>query len=187
MSATEADAMMLRGVLDAFRRREPDAVRVLYREYGRQVYAVARRVLNRADLAEDAVQQTFLHAWRAADRIDVHRDPAPWLATIAKRVAIDIRRYEGRRPAGMLADAGPGRELGGAAPDPDALDAVWHVRRAIDELPSSLAEIVRLHHLDGLTHSEISEKLEIPVGTVKSRSYRAHRMLVARLRQFRNS
>ncbi|HUI49809.1 MAG TPA: sigma factor-like helix-turn-helix DNA-binding protein, partial [Acidimicrobiia bacterium] len=42
-------------------------------------------------------------------------------------------------------------------------------------------------HLDGLTHGEISEKLEIPVGTVKSRSYRAHRMLVARLRQFRNS
>src|SRR6476620_8652110 len=65
--------------LRAFRRREPDAVRELYREYGRLAYAVAYRVLGRDDLAEEAVQQTFVRAWQAADRLDVDRDPGPWL------------------------------------------------------------------------------------------------------------
>ena len=96
-------------VLEAFRRREPLAVRALYREYGRLVYAVTLRVLGRPDLAEEATQQTFVHAWQAADRIDVDRDPASWLATIAKRVAIDIYRREARRPASALDDVAPGR------------------------------------------------------------------------------
>jgi DNA-directed RNA polymerase specialized sigma24 family protein len=48
------------------------------------VYAVAHRVLGHHDLAEEAAQQTFVRAWQAADRIDVDRDPAPWLATIAQ-------------------------------------------------------------------------------------------------------
>src|SRR5262245_56062198 len=84
-------------VVAAFRRREPGAVRALYRLYGRLVYAIAHRTLGRADLADEATQQTFLQAWRAADRLDAHRDPAPWLATIARRAAVDIRRREARR------------------------------------------------------------------------------------------
>src|SRR5689334_14869328 len=94
-------------VLEAFQRRDPDAVRALYREYGKLVYAVAHRVLGRHDLAEDAVQQTFVRAWQASDRIDVDRDPAPWLATIAKRVAIDIHRSGARRPAVALTAVSP--------------------------------------------------------------------------------
>src|SRR5689334_24404459 len=86
-------------VLEAFQRREPDAVRAFYREYGRLVYTVAHRVLGRHDLAEDAVQQTFVRAWQASDRLDVERDPAAWLATIAKRVAIDMHRHNARRSA----------------------------------------------------------------------------------------
>ena len=162
-------------MLGAFQRREPQAVRALYREYGRLVYAVAYRVLGRHDLAEDATQQTFVRAWQAADRLDVDRDPAPWLATIAKRAAIDIHRREARRPASALDDvAADDGAVVTLPPELATLDAVWHVRRAIDALPPEEATIVRLQHLDGLTHAEISEKLEIPVGTVKSRSHRAH-------------
>src|SRR5882762_5397493 len=83
--------------LEAFRRRDENAVRAMYREYGNLVYAVAHHALGRHDLAEEAVQQTFVNAWRAADRFDVDRDPAPWLATIARRAAIDIYRRESRR------------------------------------------------------------------------------------------
>src|SRR6478609_6650618 len=91
-------------VVDGFRRRDPEAVRELYREYGRLVYAVALRVLGRRELAEDAVQQTFVNAWQAADRFDATRDPASWLATIARRSAIDIYRRERRRPVSPLAE-----------------------------------------------------------------------------------
>ena len=68
----------------------------------------------------------------------------------------------------------------------DTLDAVWRVRRAIDTLPVDEATIVRLQHLNGMTHNEISEKLGIAVGTVKSRSHRAHGKLVSLLGHLRS-
>ena len=173
-------------LLGAFRRREPQAVKTMYREYGRLVYAVAHRVLGRHDLAEDATQQTFVRAWQAADRIDVDRDPAPWLATIAKRTAIDLFRHEARRPANSLSEvAVHDRAVVTLPPEMGTLDVVWRVRQAIDELPSDEATIIRLQHLEGLTHVEISETLGIALGTVKSRSHRAHGKLAGMLGHLR--
>src|SRR3954470_10129434 len=90
--------------LEDFSRRDPSAVRAVYRAYGGLVYAVAHRVLGRRDLAEEATQQTFVRAWQAADRLDPQRDPGPWLATIAKRAALDIHRREARRTTKALDD-----------------------------------------------------------------------------------
>ncbi len=175
-------------MLLAFRRREESAVRALYREYGRLVYAVAHRVLGRHELAEEATQQTFVNAWRAADRIDVDRDPASWLATIAKRAAIDIYRREARRPTRALDDVPTDdRAVVTLPPDVDTLDAVWQVRRAIDALPPDEATIVRMQHLEGMSQSEISDHLGIALGTVKSRSHRAHQKLAARLGHLRSA
>ena len=180
-------------MLEAFRQRDASSVRLVYREYGHLVYAVARHVLGRHELAEEATQQTFVRAWEAAERIDVDRDPAPWLATIAKRVAIDIHRREARRPAVPTGDivsiADHSQPLMMQIPDEGSVDAVWQVRNAIDELPAEEAFVVRLHHLHGLTHAEIAEQLGIPLGTVKSRSHRAHRRLshlLGNLRRHRN-
>jgi RNA polymerase sigma-70 factor (ECF subfamily) len=176
-----------RDELTAFRQREASGVRALYRQYGRLVYAVAHRVLGQRDLAEEAAQQTFVRAWQAADRIDVDRDPASWLATIAKRAAIDVYRREARRPASALSDvAANDPALVSLPPDLDTLDAVWNVRRAIDALPPEEATIVRLQHLEGMTQSEISEQLGLPLGTVKSRSHRAHRKLAELLGHLRS-
>ena len=111
--------------LDAFRRRDDGALRALYREYGRLVYAVAHRVLRQRELAEEATQQTFVRAWQAAGGFDVERDPAPWLATIAKRAAIDIHRREARRPAGRLEDVDEhDRAVVTLPPDMGTLEAV---------------------------------------------------------------
>ena len=63
-----------------FRDGDPDAVRAIYREYGRLVFAVAYRVLGDRGLAEEATQQTFLKAWRAATSFDTDRELGPWLA-----------------------------------------------------------------------------------------------------------
>jgi len=174
--------------LEAFRHGDPAGTRALYQAYGRLVYAVAHRVLGSHELAEEATQQTFVRAWQAADRIDVDRDPAAWLATIAKRAAIDIYRREARRPKRALDDvAADEPALVTLPPDLGAIDAVWHVRRAIDELPGDEATVVRLQHLDGLTQQEIAEQLGIALGTVKSRSHRAHQRLAAVLGHLREA
>jgi RNA polymerase sigma-70 factor (ECF subfamily) len=171
----------------AFARGEEDAARALYDRYGRLVFAVALRVLADRGLAEEATQQTFVRAWQASDRFEPGRDFAPWLVSIARRAAIDIQRRERRREAGPLDEvpAGDGA-LVALPPDAADLEAVWTVRAAVDQLGDDEREIVRLQHLEGLTHREISDRLDLPVGTVKSRSHRAHRRLATRLSHLRD-
>ena len=177
--SVEVDAALV----EAFRRGDDDAVRGLYRAYSRLVFSIAHRVLGDRSLAEEATQQTFLQAWRNASSFEVGRDPAPWLATIGRRVAIDIQRREARRPTTALDDA-PADDPGLVADPPSAeqLWDTWQVREAIDALDDREREVVRMQHLDGYTHQEISERLGVALGTVKSRSYRAHRLLADRLR-----
>ena len=62
---------------------------------------------------------------------------------------------------------------------------VWEVRRAGSELPEDEREVVRLQHFEGLTHAQIAARLEVAVGTIKSRSYRAHKRLAAELGHLR--
>ena len=172
------------GTVAAFRAGEPDAVRAVYREYGGLVFAVAYRALGDRSLAEDASQQAFVQAWRAAQSFDPSRQLGPWLATIARRAAIDVHRREAVRAHHSLE-----RQDGSDPPSPaasvsDSVDRaydVWAVRAAIEELPPVEREVVRLQHLEGLTHTQIADQLGIPLGTVKSRSIRAHRRLAGRL------
>ena len=63
--------------IERFRDGDPDAVRAVYREYGRLVYSVAHRALGNRELAEDAAQQTFVQAWRAARSFDPGRELGP--------------------------------------------------------------------------------------------------------------
>jgi RNA polymerase sigma-70 factor (ECF subfamily) len=165
-----------------FRDGDPDAVREVYRNYGRLVYAVAHRALDDRSLAEEATQQTFLQAWRSARTFDPGRELGPWLATIARRVAIDIHRRESRRRHENLDDVAPTDPAVVALPPAvDESYDVWAVREAIGDLPDDEREVVRMQHLEGLTHTEIAQRIGVPVGTVKSRSFRAHKRLASRL------
>jgi RNA polymerase sigma factor (sigma-70 family) len=167
-----------RATLDGFRRGEEDAVRAVYARYAGPVYAVARGILREDDLAAEAVQETFVRAWRAAATYDANRRLAPWLYMIARRVAIDLYRSH--------------RKMFAGPPDDDAvvvlppeLDTVWEayqVRAAVERLPADERTIVRLQHFEQLSHHEIAGRLGIPIGTVKSRSFRAHRRLAEWLR-----
>jgi RNA polymerase sigma factor (sigma-70 family) len=171
-----------------FRDGDADAVRSVYREYGRLVYAVAHKVLGDRTLAEDATQQAFVQAWKAAGSYDPSRDLGPWLATIARRAAIDVHRREARRSAQPLDDVTPAHpSVVTMPPSAERAYDIWEVRRAIDELPEDEREVVRLQHLDGLTHAEVAARLDVPVGTVKSRSFRAHKRLAGRLGYLREA
>ena len=180
--------MLDAALIEAFRRREDAGVRAVYREYGRLVYAISFRALGSKELAEDATQQTFVQAWQAADRFESDRELAPWLATIARRVAIDIHRRESRRSAAAALDDVPTDDpaLVTMPPGLEQWYEAWQVRQAIDALPPDERAVVRLQHLDGLTHAEIAEQLGVPAGTVKSRSHRAHQRLAVALHALRD-
>src|SRR5579862_5301131 len=147
---------------------DPEAVRAVYRAYGRLVYAVAYKLLGDQGLAEEAAQQTFVQAWRAAGSYDPVREVGPWLATIARRAAIDIHRREARGRHSSLDGADPADPaLISLPPSAEQVYDVWEVRRAIDALDPQDAELVRLQHFEDLTHAQIAERLGIPVGTIK--------------------
>lgn len=157
---------------------DEDAVRAVYQRYAGPVAAVALGTLGRRELADEVVQTTMLKAWRAAATFDPSRELAPWLYAIARRVAIDVYRRE-RRAAATT-------ELGedDVAVVPLSFERTWErweVRTALDKLPDEEREVVRLTHLVGMTHQQVADRLQVPVGTVKSRSARAHRRLAALL------
>jgi RNA polymerase sigma factor (sigma-70 family) len=175
------EAALARG----FAQADPDTVRAVYERYGRLVFSVAYKVLGDVGLAEDATQQTFVQAWRAASTFDADRALGAWLATIARRVAIDIYRRERRHRGAENIDSADA-PLISLQPSVDRLSDVWEVRQALDDLPDRDRELLRLQHYEELTHSEIAEHLAIPIGTVKSRSSRAHRRLAGMLGHLRN-
>lgn len=169
-------------VLHRFRAGDADAVRALYREYAGAVMTVAVSIVHDRDLAADVVQQTFVKAWRSAGTFHGDREFAPWLYAIARNTAIDVVRADAR--AGRRGDLVRLDAVGEPAVDGASLEQLWEgheVRRAVDALPPDEREVVRRSHLLGQTHDEIASELGVPIGTVKSRSNRAHRRLAASL------
>ena len=164
---------------------DADSVRAVYQTYGRLVFAIAFRVLGDTGLAEDATQQTFVQAWRAAESYDPSRALAAWLTTIAKRVAIDVHRRERRHRNLDNIDTSDGASLVTLPPSAEQIHEVTEVRRALDELPPSERDLIRMQHFDELSQAEIADKLKVPLGTVKSRAFRAHRRLASILQGLR--
>ncbi|MEO1060793.1 MAG: sigma-70 family RNA polymerase sigma factor [Actinomycetota bacterium] len=166
----------------------------LYRTFGGRVLGLALRVLADRQLAEEAVQETFVRVWRRAETFDPTREIEPWLFRIARNTAYDLARARSARPRSQFGDPEP--VLGSAVQvddrsDPElateTLELQWEIRAAVDALPELEREVVRLQHLCGLTHREVADRLGISVGTVKSRSHRAHGRLAAALADARSA
>ena len=166
-------------LLARFRAGDHSAVGELYSAYGAAVYTVAMSILRSRDLAADATQQTFVKAWQKAATFDPEREFGPWIYAIARNASVDILRAESRRERlSATGDVDVAEHSAG-------IESVWEefeVRLAIDRLPDEERAVVKLIHLEGHTHSQAAEKLGIAVGTVKSRSHRAHQRLAALLR-----
>lgn len=161
-------------------RSDQSAFAELYDRFGRISYGVALRILRDEKLAEDAVQEGFLAAWRNADRFMPERAKAStWLLTLVHRRAIDIVRRENRRRAEPLSE---GVEL---TPSDSAEEDAWlrfereRVQAALRQLPDQQREALELAYYGGFTQSELAERLGQPVGTIKSRMFTG----LARLRE----
>ncbi len=167
--------------LRRFSAGEEAAIKAVYDVYSGPVYAASLRILRNPNHAADATQQTFLKAWKAAATYDTQRPFGPWIFSIARRTAIDIYRKESRRTSSEnLEVAQPGPSL-------EVIWEVFEVRAAVEQLADDEREVIRMSHFEELTHTEIAERLDIPVGTVKSRTHRAHQNLVQLLAHTRET
>ncbi len=166
-------------LVERFRRGDPDALGRIFDQYAGAVYSVVLSALGEPSLADDAVQETFVRAWRAADRFDATKPMSPWLFTIARRTAIDVHRRETRPTrGGHVAE----QDVAVNLPGIEVSWQKWEIQRALAALEPDERELVKLSHFHGFTHSQIASRFGVPVGTIKSRSHRAHRRLAARLR-----
>jgi RNA polymerase sigma-70 factor, ECF subfamily len=161
-------------------RSDSEALAELYDRFGRVAYGLALRMLRDEKLAEDAVQEGFLTAWRNADRYMPERAKAStWLLTLVHRRAVDLVRREDRRRAEPLA------ERSEPAATESAEDDAWlrfereRVQAALRQLPDQQREALELAYYGGFTQSELAERLGQPVGTIKSRMFAG----LARLRE----
>lgn len=164
---------------------DADMVRVAYQTYGRLVFSIAYKVLGDTGLAEDATQQTFVQAWRAMSSYDPSRPLGAWLTTIAQRVSIDVYRREKRHRNLENVDTAVSSTLVTLPPSAEQIHEVAEVRRALDALSTPDRELIRMQHFDELSQAEIARELRIPLGTVKSRTFRAHRRLAGALAHLR--
>lgn len=164
-------------VVRRFMAGDQGAVRELYRDYARPMFSVAYNSLRDRGLAEEAVQQAFLQAWRAAPSFDAQRSIAPWLYTITRRVAIDLYRRERRHANQEMLDG----DVAELPPGFETAWTVWEVRKALEDMPHDERTVLEATHFLGLTHEQAAEKLGVPVGTIKSRSHRAHRRMAGLL------
>jgi RNA polymerase sigma-70 factor (ECF subfamily) len=160
-----------------FAEGDEDGFTAVYRAFRGPVFGMAVTMLADPGLAEDATQQTFIGLWRGRRRFDPQRSLAAWIFGIARTTAIDVYRRERRNPSTTDRDI----EVAVEAVPVERLWEAWEVRRAVEQLPPEEAAIVRLSHYYQMTHSEIAAHLRVPVGTVKSRSHRAHRRLAQAL------
>jgi RNA polymerase sigma-70 factor, ECF subfamily len=152
-------------------RRERD-VRAAYAAHSGELYGFALRSLGDSGLAEEAVQETFLRAWRAGDRFDPEIGSLrTWLFAILRNVVIDLGRARAARP--RLAE---GRVEPAVEPLEEALLA-WQVEEAMRLIGEDHRRVLIETHYRGRPYAEVAEELGVPEGTVKSRVYYGLRAL----------
>jgi len=140
----------------------------LYRRYARPVLGLALRRLGDRGRAEDALQDAFAAIWRSARSYDRRRgEGGAWLYTVARNAVVDGVRRKPEPP--MLAPD----EASGENGPPEQAEAAWlawRVHGALSHLPEHERPVIELAYWGGLSQSEISEFLDVPLGTVKTRT-----------------
>ena len=158
------------------------AFSALVRMHERRAYAVARAIVVNHEDAEDAVQDGFLHAYRALDRFLPDQAFGAWLHRIVANAALDITRRRKVRDADELPEtvASPFRDPA------EGSELRSRLNSALETLPARQRAVIVLHDVEGFKHSEIGTILGIPEGTARSDLHYARTQLRAILGEVRN-
>jgi RNA polymerase sigma-70 factor, ECF subfamily len=172
-----------RDLLRRIGRADEEAFRELFRRYSPTAMALARRVVRQPFIAEEIVQEAFLAAWRNAKGYNEGRGSVrSWLMTMVHHRAVDaVRREESQRRRAedaqmedVLAVEDPADAVVAQLGLPEERRAV---RAALGDLPAEQRQVIELMYFDGLSQSKVSERLGLPLGTVKSRTLLGMRRL----------
>jgi RNA polymerase sigma-70 factor (ECF subfamily) len=155
-------------------------VAAAYAAHGRELYRFALRSLGDSGLAEEAVQTTYLRAWRAAARFDESLGSMrTWLFAIVRNVVVDMARARNARPA--LADSTADEQRGDRWPasesDVDRMLVAWQVEEALRRLSADHRSALIEIYFRSRSYEEVALEFGIPTGTVKSRVYYALKAL----------
>lgn len=147
-----------------------EALRVLYDRYGTIVFGMSYRLLGDRHSAEECTQDVFVALWRGAARYETQRgNVRSWLFSIARYRAIDLVRRRAARPSDPYAEVWVDEEAPDSSDLVVAADHSLRVAAALAEIPAPQREALTLAYFEGLSHSEIALRLEVPLGTVKGR------------------
>lgn len=176
-AAGGASDIELAAWIDAIVDRDERALAALYDATFSRVYGIVYRVVRRAALAEEVVEDTFFQVWRQAPRFDPARGaPINWLLAMARSRAIDAIRREARFVHDSLDSSEASAVADDSTPGDELLDVARHhaeLHRALMQLGAQPRQLVSLAFLRGLSHEEIAAHTRLPLGTVKSQIRRA--------------
>jgi RNA polymerase sigma-70 factor (ECF subfamily) len=151
-------------------RADRAAFAALFAFYAPRIKSMLMRAGASADTGEDIAQETLLTIWRKAAYFDPHRASASaWVFTIARNIRIDRLRHDKRAKLSMLYEMIEAEEP--ELPDAtlDAAERAERVRAAIGQIPEEQVRVLQLSFFEGRAHGDIAAKLDLPLGTVKSR------------------
>ena len=151
-----------------------DDFNLLVRDHGASMYRIAYRMVGDQHEAEDVVQDTFRSAWKSRRNYRPGRGDRAWLASILRRRVID--RWRKKSPPSVVS-SDAAFDVGVPGEDPLANDFTDELQNALGQLPGELRETLLLVVVGELTHQEVADMLDIPLGTVLSRVSRARKRL----------
>ena len=158
-------------LVERLRKRDPQALGELYDRYGRVAYSLVFRIVRDTGIAEDLVQETFLRVWNRAQAFDSQRGAlGAWLLAVARNRAIDyLRSSSGRmRNALELEEAEQPAAYVDLEKDVLNSDQARRLRDAMKKLNDNQRSVIELAYFEGLSQTEMAERMGQPLGTVKT-------------------
>ena len=163
-------------LLVRLKKRDQGALAELYDRYGGMAFRLILRMVRDNGIAEDLVQETFLRVWNRVEGFDSERGAVgPWLLAVARNRAIDYLRYQGRRAESTveLNETEHPALFTDVGSNPIHFDLVRVVKSALGHLNPQQREAIELAYFEGLSQTEIAERMNQPLGTVKTWMRRA--------------
>lgn len=159
-------------LIGRLKRRDPDAMSEMYERFGRATFAIIVRIVRNTAIAEDLVQETFLKVWNRVSAFNDERGAlGPWVLTIARNRAIDYIRSADAKASQNSCDLEKlerPRLFTDFESDYANQDRIRIIRAAFDKLTENQRRVLELAYFEGLSQTEMSERLQQPLGTVKT-------------------